>query len=77
MNFKNILLLISIISLIFVCVGGVAAHPGHGHEYIEEVSSSSDSRSLLLHIQVHINSHILQAVLPDLIIINLKVLVSS
>lgn len=43
MNFKNILLLISIISLIFVCVGGVAAHPGHGHEYIEEVSSSSDS----------------------------------
>ena len=45
MNFKNILLLISIISLIFVCVGGVAAHPGHGHEYIEEVSSSSDSSS--------------------------------
>lgn len=43
MNFKNILLLISIISLIFVCVGGVAAHPGHGHEYIEKVSSSSDS----------------------------------
>ena len=43
MNFKYILLLISIISLIFVCVGGVAAHPGHGHEYIEEVSSSSDS----------------------------------
>ncbi len=36
-------MLISIISLIFVCVGGVAAHPGHGHEYIEEVSSSSDS----------------------------------
>ena len=74
MNFKNILLLISIISLIFVCVGGVAAHPGHGHEYIEEVSSSSDSPSQLLHIQVHINSHILQVVLLLLTLTNLKVL---
>lgn len=74
MNFKNILLLISIISLIFVCVGGVAAHPGHGHEYIEEVSSSSDSpQSAPSHSGSYQQSHS-SVVLLLLTLTNLKVL---
>ena len=42
MKYKYLALIISVI-FIFSCFGVAFAHPGHGTEYVEEVSSSSDS----------------------------------
>lgn len=44
MNYKYLAILLTLI-FVFSCFNGVFAHPGHGTEYVEEVSSS-DSGSV-------------------------------
>ena len=42
MNYKFLAIFVSVL-FVLSCLGMAFAHPGHGSEYVEEVSSSSDS----------------------------------
>ena len=46
MKYKYFAILITVV-FILSCLNGVFAHPGHGTEYVEEVSSSSSSLVIL------------------------------